>query len=108
MAGNPYNLHKKVEIPVQIQLENDCIFNEFASQPIPGQVSGSKTGSDTESTSTDNSIGLNISGVVYSESDIEESPVVRHRKHFKDSTQLPVASTSKMSDQRGENFRIRH
>ena len=66
MAGNPYNLRKKVEIPVQIQLENDSAFlNEFASQPIPGQVSGSKTGSDTESTSTDDSIGLNISGVVY-------------------------------------------
>ena len=39
MAGNPYNLRKKVEIPVQIQLENDSAFlNEFASQPIPGQV----------------------------------------------------------------------
>ena len=100
MAGNPYNLRKKVEIPVQIQLEDDSAFlNEFASQPIPGQVSGSKTGSDTDSTSTDDSIGLNISGVVYSESDFEESPVVRHRKHFKDSTQHPVASTSKMSDQ---------
>ena len=105
MAGNPYNLRKKVEIPVQIQLEDDSAFlNEFASQPIPGQVSGSKTGSDTDSTSTDDSIGLNISGVVYSESDFEEFPVVRHRKHFKDSTQHPVASTSKMSDQRGEKF----
>ena len=105
MAGNPYNLRKKVEIPVQIQLEDDSAFlNEFASQPIPGQVSGSKTGSDTESTSTDDSIGLNISGVAYSESDFEESPVVRHRKHFKDSTQHPVASTSKMSDQRGEKI----
>ena len=105
IAGNPYNLRKKVEIPVQIQLENDCAFlNEFASQPIPGQVSGSKTGSDTDSTSTDDSIGLNISGVVYSESDFEDSPVVRHRKHFKDSTQHPVASTSKMSDQREEKI----
>ena len=105
MAGNPYNLRKKVEILVQIQLEDDSVFvNEFASQPIPGQVSGSKIGSDTDSTSTDDSIGLNISGVVYSESDFEESPVVRHRKHFKDSTQHPVASTSKMSDQRGEKF----
>ena len=105
MAGNPYNFRKKVEIPVQIQLEDDSAFlNEFASQPIPGQVSGSKTGSDTESTSIDDNIGLNISGVVYSESDFEESPVVRHRKHFKDSTQHPVASTSKMSDQRGEKI----
>ena len=105
VTGNPYNLRKKVEIPVQIQLENDSAFlNEFASQPIPGQVSRSKTGSDTDSTSTDNSIGLDISGVVYSESDFKDSPVVRHRKHFKDSTQHPVASTSKMSDQRGEKF----
>ena len=91
VTGSPYNLRKKVEIPVQIQLENDSAFlNEFASQPIPGQVSGSKTGSDTESASTDDSIGLNISGVVYSESDFEDSPVVRHRKHFKDATQHHV------------------
>ena len=109
IAGNPYNLCKRVEIPEQIQLEDDSAFlNEFASQPIPGQVSDSKTGSDTDSTSTDDSIGLNISGVVYSESDFEESPIVRHRKHFKDSIQHPVASTSKMSDQRGEKFRIKH
>ena len=40
MTGNPYNLRKKVEIPVQIQLEDDSAFlNEFASQPILGQVS---------------------------------------------------------------------
>ena len=86
-------------------MEDDSAFlNKFASQPIPGQVLGSKTGSDTDSASTDDSIGLNISGVVYSELDFEESPVVRHRKHFKDSTQHPVASTSKMSNQRGEKF----
>ena len=53
IAGNPYNLRKKVEIPVQIQLEDDSAFlKEFASQPIPGQVLGSKTGSDTDNTST--------------------------------------------------------
>ena len=105
VAGNPYNLRKKVEIPVQIQLENDSAFlNEFASQPIPGQVLGSKTGSGTDSTSTDDSIGLDISGVVYSDSEFEDSPVVRHRKHFKNSTQHPVASTSKMSDPREEKL----
>ena len=104
-TGNPYNLRKKVEIPAEIQLENDSAFlNKFASQPIPGQVSGSKTGSDTDSTSTDDSIGLDISGVVYSESDSEESPVVKHRQHFKNSTQHPVASTSKMSDPREEKL----
>ena len=86
-------------------MEDDSAFlNEFASQPIPGQVLGSKTRSDTDSTSTADSIGLNISGVVYSESDFEESPVVRHRKHFKDSIQHPVASTSQMSDQRREKY----
>ena len=105
LAGNPYNLRKKVEIPVEIQLENDSAFlHEFASQPIPGQVLGSQTGSDTDSTSTDESTGLNISGVVYSESDLEKSPVVKHRKHFKNSILHPVASTSKMSDQREEKL----
>ena len=105
LAGNPYNLRKKVEIPVEIQLENDSAFlNEFASQPTPGQVSGSKTGSDTDSTSTDDSIGLDISGVVYSESDFDDSPLVRHRKHFKNYTQHQVASTSKMSDSREEKL----
>ena len=39
------------------------------------QVSGSKTGSDTDSTSTDDSIGLDISGVVYSESDLMIFPL---------------------------------
>ena len=53
IAGNPYNLRKKVEIPVEIQLEDDSAYlNKFASQPTPGQVFGSKTGSDTDSTST--------------------------------------------------------
>ena len=105
MAGNPYNLRKKVEIPMEIQLENGSAFlNEFASQPIPGQVSRSKTGSDTDNTSTDDSFGLDISGVVYSDSDSGDSPVVKHRKHFKNSTQHQVASTSKMSDPREEKL----
>ena len=105
MVGNPYNLRKKVEIQVEIQLQDDSAFlNEFASQPISSQVSGSKTGSDTDSTSTDGSIGLDISGVVYSESDSDGSPVVKHRKHFKISTQHHAASTSKMSDEREKNL----
>ena len=105
MAGNPYNLHKKAEIPVEIQLQDDsAFFNEFASQPTPGQVSGSKTRSDTDSTSTDGSIGLDISGVVYSESDFDGSPVVKHRKNFKNCTQHHTDSTSKMSDEREKNL----
>ena len=78
--------------------------NEFASQPTPGQVSGSKTGSDTNSTSTDDSIGLDISGGVYSESDFDDSPLVKHRKHFKNYTQHQVASNSKMWDPREEKL----
>ena len=63
--------------------DDSAFFNEFASQPTQGQVSGS----DTDSTSTNSSIGLDISGVVYSETDSDEgSPVVKHRKHFKNST----------------------
>ena len=105
MVGNPYNLRKKVEFLVEIQLENDSAFlNEFSSQPTPGQVSGSQTGSDTDSTSTDDSIGLDISGVVYSESDFDDSLLVKHRKHFKNSTQHQVASTSKMLDSREEKL----
>ena len=70
IAGNPYNLRKKGEIRIEIQLEDDSAFlNEFASQPIPGQSSGSKIGSDTDSTYSDSSIGLDID-VVYSESEI--------------------------------------
>ena len=47
---------------------------------------------------------LDISGVVYSDSDSGDSPVVKHRKHFKNSTQHQVASTSKMSDPREEKL----
>ena len=105
MAGNPYNLRKKVKILVEIQLENDSAFlNEFASQTIPGQVFRSKTGSDTDRTSTNDSIGLDTSSVVYSESDSDDLPFVKHRKHFKSCTQHQVASTSKMSDPREEKL----
>ena len=85
-------MRKKVEILVEIQLEDDRSFlNEFASQPTPGQISRSKTGSDTDSTSIDSSIGLDISGVVYSELDSDGSPIVQYRKHLKISTQHHAA-----------------
>ena len=33
-AGNSYNLCRKVEIPIEVQLNSDnAFFNEFASQP---------------------------------------------------------------------------
>ena len=67
MVGNPYNLCKKVEIPVDTQLEDDRAFlNKFTTQPKPLQVSRSQPGFDTDGTSSDISIGLDISGVVYS------------------------------------------
>ena len=49
IAGKPYNLRRKVEIPVQLQVQDDGAFiNEFSSQLNPGE-SGSKCDSDTES-----------------------------------------------------------
>ena len=49
MAGKPYNLHRKVEIPVELQVQDDGAFlNEFSSQPIPRQ-SGSKSDIDIKS-----------------------------------------------------------
>ena len=38
MACKPYNLLRKVEIPVELQVQDDGAFlNEFSSQPTPGQ-----------------------------------------------------------------------
>ena len=49
MAGKPYNLRRKVEIPVELQVQDDGAFlNEFSSQPTPGQ-SGSKSDTDIQS-----------------------------------------------------------
>ena len=49
MAGKPYNLCRKVEIPVELQVQDDCAFlNEFSLQPTPGQ-SGSQSDTDIES-----------------------------------------------------------
>ena len=49
MAGKPYNLRRKVEILVELQVEDDGAFwNEFSSQPTPGQ-SSSKYDTDIES-----------------------------------------------------------
>ena len=49
MAGKPYNLRRKVEIPVELQVQDDGAFlNEFSSQLTPGQ-SGSKSDTDIDS-----------------------------------------------------------
>ena len=72
-AGNSYNLRWKVEIPLELQSNNDDAFlNEFASQPEPGQ--SSKSRSDTDSNT---SIDLEISTLLSQESEysVDESPV---------------------------------
>ena len=82
-AGNSYNLRRKVEIPMEVQLNSDNAFlNEFASQPEPGQ--SSKSRSDTESdTSIDFEIGTLLSQE--SEDSFDESPVHVQTKIFKKS-----------------------
>ena len=80
-AGNSHNLRRKVEIPIEVQLDNDNVFfHEFASQPEPGQ--SSKPRSDTES---DTSIDLEVDTLLTHESEdsLEESPV--HVSKFKKS-----------------------
>ena len=82
-AGNSYNLRRKVEIPIEVQLNSDNAFlNEFASQPEPGQ--SSKSRSDTES---DTSIDLEIGTLLSQESEdsFDESPVHVQTKKFKKS-----------------------
>ena len=78
-AGNSYNLRRKFEIPIEVQLNSDNAFlNEFASQPEPGQ--SSKSRSDTES---DTSIDLEIGSLLSQESEdsVDEYPVhVQARK----------------------------
>ena len=49
MAGKPYNLRRKVEILIDLQVQDDGAFlNDFSSQPTPGQ-SASKSDTDIES-----------------------------------------------------------
>ena len=83
-AGNSYNLRRKVEIPIEVQLNSDnAFFNEFASQPEPGQSSKSRSDTDTES---DTSIDLEIGTLLSQESEdsVGESPVhVQARKFLK-------------------------
>ena len=82
-AGNTYNLRRKVEIPIELQFNNDNAFmNEFASQPEPGQ--SSKSRSDTDSNT---SIVLQIGTLLSQESEdsVEESPVHVQTKKFKKS-----------------------
>ena len=84
MAGKPYNLHRKVEIPVELQVQDDGAFlNEFSSQSTPGQ-SGLK--SDTESDiEFDIDVFINDSS---SDSD-HDSVVSKHRMDVRKSERAP-------------------
>ena len=84
-AGNSYNLRRKVEIPIELQLNNDNTFlNEFASQPELGQSSKSRSDTDTDSnTSIDLEIGTLLSQE--SEDSVDESPVHAQTKKCKKS-----------------------
>ena len=86
-------MRRKVEIPIEVQLNNDNAFlNEFASQPELGQ--SSKSRSDTES---DTSIDLEIGTLLTQKSkdSVEELPVHVYKKNFKKSER----------DSRFNNFR---
>ena len=78
-ASNPYNLRKKVEIPVELQIENDHTFlNEFSHS---GSVSRSDTESDIES--------LLDTLVSRGSTDSEDtSPVPKHTHDFKTSRKV--------------------
>ena len=86
MAGKPYNLHRKVEIPVELQVQDDGVFlNEFFSQPTPGQ-SGSKSDTDIES-DIDSDINALVNG---SSSDSDHDFVTsKHRLDVRKSERAP-------------------
>ena len=84
-AGNSYNLRRKVEIPTEVQLNNDNGFlSEFASQPELGPSSKSRSDTDGES---DTSIDLEIGTLLSQESEdsVNESTVHAQTKKIKKS-----------------------
>ena len=104
MAGKPYNLHRKVEIPVELQVQDDGAFlNEFSSQPIPGQ---SKSNTDIES-DIDSDIDALVNG---SSSDSDhDSVALKHRLDVRKSERAPHVermSDSTSSDQALINAKI--
>ena len=108
-ARNSYNLRRKVEIPIELQLNNDNTFlNEFASQPEPGQSSKSRSDTDTDSnTSTDLEIGTLLSQE--SEDSVDESPAhAQTKKNAKNQTDLHVSKIQEVGKLRLEVNRIRH
>ena len=84
MAGKPYNLRRKVEIPVELQVQDDGPFlNEFSSQPTLGQ---SKADTDIES-----DIDIDIDALVNgSSSDSNHGSVaLKHRLDVRKSERAP-------------------
>ena len=92
-ASNPCNLRKKVEIPVELQIENDHTFlNDFSR-------SGSVSRSDTES-----DIELLVDTFVSRPSTDSEdtSPVHKHSNYFKTSRKAMHGKGKVRSDPRSE------
>ena len=86
MASKPYNLHRKVEIPVELQVQDDGTFlHEFSSQPTPGQ---SKVDTDIESDiDSDIDIDALVNG---SSSDSDHGSVaLKHRLDVRKSERAP-------------------
>ena len=85
IAGNAYNLHRKVAIPIEVQLLDDSAFlHEFSSQLQPGQL-GSKSGSDTD-TSTD--LDIVTLATQEGEDSFDESPSIIRKTFLKNQTDL--------------------
>ena len=86
MAGKPYNLHRKAEIPVELQVQDDGAFlHEFSSQPTLGQ---SKVDTDIESDiDSDIDIDALVNG---SSSDSDHGSVaLKHRLDVRKSERAP-------------------
>ena len=93
MAGSPYNLRRKVEIPVELQVQDDAAFlNEYSSQPTPGQ-SASKSDTDIQ-----RDIDSDIDALVNdSSSDSDHDSVTsKHRLDVRKSERAP--HVDRMSD----------
>ena len=109
MAGKPYNLRRKVEIPVELQVQDDGAFlNEFSSLPTPGQ---SKADTDIESDiDSDIDIDALVNG---SSSDSDHGSVaLKHRldvmkserapHRVKKSVCKPIVASSNLTVSQGE------
>ena len=92
-ASNPYNLRKKVEIPVELQIKSNHTFlNEFSGS---GSVSRSDTDSD---------IALLVENLVSCDGTESEdtSLVVKHNHDFKSSRKVMRCKGKVKSDPRSE------